>query len=83
MRAKVLFVAIALWLTAAQAWAVPLTVTNHGFEVLYFGGNLPEEFAGDVPPTAFPVGSAPSGWSAYGAVGSGASIGVLNPGVMT
>lgn len=64
------------------AHAAPITILNHGFEDLYFGGNLPPEYAGDVPPTAFPVGAAPNGWSPYGAVGGPAFIGVLNPGVM-
>lgn len=61
--------------------AAPVTILNHGFEEPYLGGNLPQQYAGDVPPTAFPVGDAPSGWSPYGAVGGPAFIGVLNPGV--
>lgn len=61
--------------------AAPVTILNHGFEEPYLGGNLPLEYAGDVPLTAFPVGAAPSGWSPYGAVGGFAFIGVLNPGV--
>jgi hypothetical protein len=61
--------------------AAPVTILNHGFEAPYLGGNLPFEYAGDVPATAFPVGAAPSGWSPYGAVGGFAFIGVLNPGV--
>ena len=66
--------------TAVQA--APIAIVNPGFEDLYFGSNLPAMFANDVPPTAFPVGPAPNGWSAYGAVGNGASIGVLNPGTL-
>jgi hypothetical protein len=62
--------------------AAPVTILNHGFEAPYFGGNLPPQYAGDVPATAFPVGAAPSGWSPYGAVGAPAYIGVLNPGVL-
>ncbi len=64
------------------AWAAPVAVVNHGFEDPYLGGNLPPQYAGDVPPTAFPVGAAPNGWSPYGSVGGNAFIGVLNPGVM-
>ena len=64
------------------ASAAPLTIANHGFEEPYLSGNLPPEYSGDVPPTAFPTGGAPTGWSSYGTVGGGASIGVLNPGVM-
>ena len=66
-----------------QLVAAPVTIVNPGFEDLYFGGNLPAHYNGDVPPTAFPVGNAPNGWDPYGAVGNGASIGVLNPGVMS
>jgi hypothetical protein len=61
--------------------AEPVSILNHGFEEPYLGGNLPPQYAGDVPATAFPVGAAPSGWAAYGAVGGPAFIGVLNPGV--
>ena len=59
--------------------AAPLTVLNHGFEDPYFAGNLPAEFNVDVPPTAFPTGGPPSGRTAYGTIGGGAFIGVLNP----
>ena len=69
------------WLASA-ALAVPVAIVNPGFEAPYLGGNLPPAYNGDVPPTAFPVGAAPSGWQAYGAVGGNAFIGVLNPGVM-
>jgi hapalindole H/12-epi-hapalindole U/12-epi-fischerindole U synthase len=62
--------------------AAPVAIVNHGFEDLYLGGNLPPQYGGDVPATAFPVGAAPNGWSPYGAVGGVAYIGVLNPGVM-
>jgi hapalindole H/12-epi-hapalindole U/12-epi-fischerindole U synthase len=62
--------------------AAPVAIVNHGFEDIYLGGNLPPQYEGDVPATAFPVGAAPNGWSPYGAVGAPAYIGVLNPGVM-
>jgi hapalindole H/12-epi-hapalindole U/12-epi-fischerindole U synthase len=62
--------------------AAPVTILNHSFEDSYLGGNLPPQYAGDVPATAFPVGAAPSGWVSYGAVGGTAFVGVLNPGVM-
>ncbi len=70
-------------LFAASAWATPVAIENPGFEALYLGGNLPPQYAGDVPPTAFPVGDSPTGWEPYGAVGGSAYVGVLNPGVMT
>lgn len=69
-------------LLGVAATAAPVMILNPGFEDPYLGGNLPPEYAGDVPPTAFPVGAAPSGWSPYGAVGESAFVGVLNPGVM-
>ena len=47
----------------ASAYTAPVAVTNHGFEDPYLGGNLPPEYAGDVPATAFPVGAAPNGWA--------------------
>jgi hypothetical protein len=58
-------------------------VSNAGFEDLYLGGNLPAQYAGDVPAGAFPVGAAPAGWTAWYSTGSsfpGTNIGVLNPG---
>ena len=61
--------------------AAPVAIVNPSFEAPYLGGDLPEQYAGDVPPTAFPSGQAPNGWDAYGAVGNGAFIGVLSPGV--
>ncbi len=77
-------VGVVLWLGSA-AQAALLIVVNPGFEDLYFG-DLPAIYGGDVPPTAFPTGPAPNGWSAYGAVGNTedgtASIGVLNPGTL-
>jgi hypothetical protein len=82
MNSRVILVAIFLFSAAANTFAAPVTILNHGFEDPYLGGNLPPQYAGDVPPTAFPVGAAPSGWSSYGAVGAPAYIGVLNPGVM-
>lgn len=66
----------------AVALAAPLAIENAGFEAPYLGGNLPPQFAGDVPATAFPVGAPPAGWQPYGAVGGNAFVGVLNPGVM-
>jgi hypothetical protein len=82
MRVPPVVSALVLTLVAGTATAAPLTVVNHGFEDSYYGGNLPVEFDGDVPATAFPVGDAPNGWDPYGAVGGNAFIGVLNPGVM-
>jgi hypothetical protein len=82
MNSRVFLVGIFLISASVSTFAAPVTILNHGFEDPYFGGNLPPQYAGDVPPTAFPVGAAPSGWSPYGAVGAPAYIGVLNPGVM-
>ena len=70
-----------LLVASANVFAAPLTVVNPGFEDLHFG-NLPGIYNGDVPPTAFPTGSAPTGWASFGTVGGGASIGVLNPGIL-
>jgi hapalindole H/12-epi-hapalindole U/12-epi-fischerindole U synthase len=69
--------------SALKVLAVPVAIVNHGFEEPYLGGNLPLEYAGNVPATAFPVGDPPSGWVSYGAVGAPAYVGVLNPGLMT
>lgn len=66
----------------AAARAVPIAIENAGFEAPYLGGNLPPQYAGDVPATAFPVGAPPSGWQPYGAVGGNAFVGVLSPGEM-
>lgn len=63
-------------------YAAPVAVMNPGFEDPYLGGNLPPQYAGDVPATAFPVGAPPSGWAPFGGVGGTAFVGVLNPGVM-
>ncbi len=68
---------------ASAASAAPLAITNPGFEDLYFGSNLPAQYAGNVPPGAFPFGPPPAGWTAYYEGGSpfaGLSIGVINPG---
>ncbi len=81
MQMKRTLVICLLLLGSANASAAPLTVVNPGFEDLYFG-NLPGTYSGDVPPTAFPTGPAPTGWSPFGTVSGGAFIGVLNPGVM-
>jgi hypothetical protein len=69
-------------LIASSAVADPLSISNPGFEALYFGGNLPPEYAGDVPTGAFPAGAPPSSWTAYyaGSPEAGMYIGVLNPG---
>ena len=80
MNTKNLVVAGLFFVLGSTAQAEMLLVANSGFEDLYFGSNLPESFGGDVPPTAFPAGPAPAGWDAFGAVGGGASIGVLSPG---
>ncbi len=82
MKVKLTLLALACLLVSASTSAAPLTITNPGFEDLYFGGNLPAAFNGDVPPTAFPFGNAPAGWALFGTTGGGTSIGVLNPGVM-
>lgn len=79
---RISFVSILLLGCLESAWAAPIAILNHGFEDPYLGGNLPPQYAGDVPPTAFPVGAAPNGWSPYGSVGGNAFIGILNPGVM-
>ncbi|MGE0483049.1 MAG: hypothetical protein AB7Q81_02820 [Gammaproteobacteria bacterium] len=67
-----------LALAAGSAQAASVAVVNAGFEDLYGGI--------DVPETAFPAGNngaaAPNGWSAFGAVGGDAYIGVLNPGTV-
>jgi hypothetical protein len=41
--------------------ADPVAIANAGFEALYVGGNLPPQYAGDVPPGAFPTGDPPAG----------------------
>jgi hypothetical protein len=82
MVARVALAAAFVLLVARVAIAAPVAIVNAGFEAPYFGGNLPPQYAGDVPATAFPVGAAPAGWQPYGAVGAPAYIGVLNPGVM-
>ena len=79
-RLRLAAIAVAAPVTAAVA--APVEVANPGFEDLYFAGNLPAPFGGDVPATAFPVGGPPAGWAPFGSVGGGNSIGVLNPGVM-
>lgn len=78
---RILIVAVLLG-RSTVALAAPLAIANAGFEAPYLGGNLPPQFAGDVPATAFPVGAPPAGWQSYGAVGGNAFVGVLNPGVM-
>lgn len=82
MRTKSIALAATLALAGQLATAAPVSIVNHGFEAPYLGGNLPAAFNGDVPPTAFPVGAAPAGWSSFGAVGGGNSIGILNPGTL-
>jgi hypothetical protein len=85
MAARFTLVALALMmalLAAHSGEAAPVAIVNAGFEAPYLGGNLPPQYAGDVPATAFPVGAAPAGWQSYGAVGAPAYIGVLNPGVL-
>jgi hypothetical protein len=82
VRAALACAACALALPAG-AGADPVAIENAGFEALYLGGNLPPEYAGDVPPGAFPTGAPPAGWTAFYAGGSafaGAYLGVLNPG---
>ena len=82
MAVRPVLTVLVLHLFTAVAWAAPVAIENSGFEALYLGGNLPPQYGGDVPPTAFPTGAPPAGWQPYGAVGSGAYVGVLNPGVM-
>ena len=82
MKTSRVYCFILLFLNSATLAAAPVAIVNHGFEDLYLGGNLPPQFGGDVPATAFPVGAAPNGWAPFGAVGGTAFIGVLNPGVM-
>jgi hypothetical protein len=79
---QVLLTVTGILALASSLHAAPVAIVNHGFEDLYLGGNLPPQYAGDVPATAFPVGDAPNGWALYGAVGAPAYIGVLNSGVM-
>jgi hapalindole H/12-epi-hapalindole U/12-epi-fischerindole U synthase len=81
MRIRMAFTAAVVGLAVNYCAAAPVAVTNAGFEAPYLGGNLPPQYAGDVPATAFPVGAAPAGWQPFGAVGGNAFIGVLNPGV--
>ena len=81
MRIRHALALIAVLIAVPRAAAAPLAIVNPGFEDLYFGSTLPAEYAGDVPPTAFPTGPAPNGWAPYGAVGGNAFIGVLNPGI--
>jgi hapalindole H/12-epi-hapalindole U/12-epi-fischerindole U synthase len=82
MVARRYLIAVLVMVGARAASAAPVAIVNAGFESPYLGGNLPPQYAGDVPATAFPVGAAPAGWQSYGAVGAPAYIGVLNPGVM-
>jgi hypothetical protein len=82
MRARLLLLAIGLALFVRGVFAAPVAIENAGFEAPYLGGNLPPQYNGDVPATAFPVGAPPAGWEPYGAVGGNAFVGVLNPGVM-
>ncbi|MEM7411843.1 MAG: hypothetical protein AAF430_16550 [Myxococcota bacterium] len=63
----------------SSAWAVPLAVTNPGFEDLYLAGNLPAQYMGDVPGGAFPTGGPPTGWDAFTPAGAPGLVGVLNP----
>lgn len=75
--------ALACAALAGSAAAAPLAVGNAGFEDLYLTGNLPAQYAGDVPAGAFPTGAPPDGWQEYYATGSplgGEFLGVLNPG---
>lgn len=80
--ARYLLPLILLAICPASTRAISIPIANAGFEEAYLGGNLPPTYNGDVPPTAFPVGAAPAGWQAYGAVGGNAFVGVLNPGVL-
>jgi hypothetical protein len=82
MRVRYLRLAIGLALFVRGAFAAPVAIENAGFEAPYLGGNLPPQYSGDVPATAFPVGAPPAGWDPYGAVGGNAFVGVLNPGAM-
>lgn len=77
-----LFMTAALLSATVPTHAAPVAIVNPGFEDPYLAGNLPAEYNGDVPATAFPVGGAPNGWAPFGDVGPGRFIGVLNPGVM-
>jgi hypothetical protein len=70
-----------LMMVALSANGASLSVANQGFEDLYLGSDLPDEYGGVVPATAFPSGPAPAGWTPYGASGhADAFLGVLNPG---
>ena len=66
-------------LVASAAGGVPLAIDNPGFEALYFAGNLPAQYMGDVPPGAFPTGGPPSGWTLFAPSGPPGLVGVLNP----
>ncbi len=80
MDLKSLVCGAGLLAVAGSTVAAPVAIINGGFEDLYFG-DLPAQYAGVVPPTAFPTGPAPNGWSAFGLSG-GAFVGVLNPGTL-
>ena len=76
-------ITLLLGTTAHTALAAPVPVANADFEALYFGSNLPAQYAGDVPPGAFPTGPPPADWTAYYELGTpqgGEFLGVLNPG---
>jgi len=70
-------------LAPSVAAAAPVAITNAGFEALYTAGNLPAQYAGDVPAGAFPTGAPPAGWQDHRESGTPLAdefIGVLNPG---
>src|SRR3990172_1428653 len=82
MAIRLVMTGLAMQFITVVTCAAPVAIENPGFEALYLGGNLPPEYGGDVPATAFPTGDPPAGWEPYGAVGGSAYVGVLNPGVM-
>jgi len=83
MRARAVCWAASAFLLTRAAAGADVAIVDAGFEDPYLGGNLPAEYAGDVPAGAFPTGDPPAGWTAWYEGGSpiaGAFIGVLNPG---
>jgi hypothetical protein len=71
----------AVALVAGGAAAAELTVVNGSFEAPYGPplSNLPAEYGGDVPPSAFPVGQPPTGWTLIAPITAPANVGVLHP----
>ncbi|MEM7542974.1 MAG: hypothetical protein AAF384_15515 [Pseudomonadota bacterium] len=66
--------------TAAVA-ALDIPIVNPSFEAPYDEtlSNLPAQFNGVVPPSAFPVGQPPIGWELIAPISAPANVGILHP----